>query len=121
MRKLYVVAIVLAIGLPVLIIRSNAEAPLVAQAQQSGERQVLPGPRASRSTRTRRRASDFERRRRNGIKRSYARAGKSAGHGGSELGKHFAKGGKEFGKGVGGFGKHFGIATARVGKRIVGR
>ena len=121
MRKLYVVAIAFAIALGVLIGRSNAGTPGEAQVQQPAERQVLPGPRASSSSVTRRSASDYERRRRDGIKHSYARAGKSAGHGGAELGKNFARGGKEFGKGMAGFGKNFGIATAKLGKRIVGR
>lgn len=120
MRKLYVVAVAFAIALGVLIGRSNAEIPEATPIQQQSERQVLPGPQAS-SSESRIRASDYERRRRDGIKHSYARAGKSAGHGGAELGRNFARGGKEFGKGMAGFGKHFGKATAKLGKRIVGR
>ena len=120
MRKLYVLAVALAIPLGVLIARSNAEYPEETPVQQPGERQVLP-PQASSSTPTRSRASDYERRRSDGIKHSYARAGKSAGRGGAELGKNFARGGKEFGKGMAGFGRNFGSATAKLGKRIVGR
>lgn len=121
MRKLYVIAVASAIALGVLIGRSNAEIPEATPIQQQSERQVLPGPQVNGSSESRIRPSDYERRRRDGIKHSYARAGKSAGHGGAELGRNFARGGKEFGKGMAGFGKHFGKATARLGKRIVGK
>jgi hypothetical protein len=65
-----------------------------------------------------------ERRRRHGIKHSFARAGKSAGHGGKRFGQNMAQGrpvraGKHFGKGMGGFGKHFGIGMAKTVKRTV--
>lgn len=121
MRKLYIVAVAFAIALGVLIGRSNAEIPEATPIQQPSERQVLPGPQANSTSESRIRASDYERRRRDGIKHSYARAGRSAGHGGAELGRNFARGGKEFGKGMAGFGKNFGTGTARLGKRIVGR
>ncbi len=66
---------------------------------------------------------DIPRRKRRGIRRSYRRAGVSAGRGGKRFGRHIAhgrpiKGGKEFGKGMGGFGKHTGKGTAGVGKKV---
>jgi hypothetical protein len=100
----------------------NYSSPQAARAlalQEQESPRVLRRPQGARHRRVR----GDRRRGRHSIRRSFARAGRSAGRGGKRFGQNvargrLARGGKEFGKGMGGFGKHTGRGVGRTMRRV---
>jgi hypothetical protein len=91
-----------------------------AQDQGNENGRVLHLPQGQRHRRVR---GDRPRRGRHSIRRSFARAGRSAGRGGKRFGQNIGhgrpvRGGKELGKGMGGFGKHTGRGIGRTMRRV---
>ena len=91
-----------------------------AQDQGNENGRVLRMPQGQRRRRVR---GDRPRRGRHSIRRSFARAGRSAGRGGKRFGQNIGhgrpvRGGKELGKGMGGFGKHTGRGVGRTMRRV---
>ena len=121
MRKLLFVILISLIALPFAEASFDAQArSSVAQDQGQESPRVLPSPQGQRR---RRRVRGDRPAGRHSIRKSFKRAGKSAGRGGKRFGKNMARGrpiraGKELGKGMGGFGKHTGRGIGRTMRRV---
>ncbi|HEX8890644.1 MAG TPA: hypothetical protein VF779_15945 [Pyrinomonadaceae bacterium] len=112
-------ALLLALPLASLSFLESAHANSM-QDQGNENGRVLHMPQGQRRRRVR---GDRPRRGRHSIRRSFARAGRSAGRGGKRFGQNIGhgrpvRGGKEFGKGMGGFGKHTGRGIGRTMRRV---
>jgi hypothetical protein len=119
MRRLCAALIALALAAPLLLNPFQSRIYASARhAQDEGQQPRTMGV----PDRGRRRRLDRGRGR-HGIRRSFKRAGKSAGRGGKRFGQNMSRGrpvraGKEFGKGMGGFGKHTGRGVGRTMRRV---
>ncbi|HKQ99520.1 MAG TPA: hypothetical protein VJT09_02535 [Pyrinomonadaceae bacterium] len=119
MRKLMFAALALLLALPLVFASSNTRTGASVAPPQEDGRRVLTGPHRGRRRRVR---GDYGRGR-HGIRRSFKRAGLSAGRGGRRFGRNMARGrvvraGGALGKGMGGFGKHTGRGVGRTMRRV---